>query len=438
MAEKKMENQFWKYVLTAMPTILLDIVAIIVDGFFVGRAVGDAGLAAVNLAWPAAAVVYAVSKGIGAGGSVVMSTRRGAGDEEGAERARGNTIALLVLTAVVMTALLTVFLRPILRFLGAEGEIMELAWDYSYVIALGCSTYVLSTGLAPLLRNRGKTMAAMYAVTASILTNIVLDAVLTITIPWGVFGAGLATVIAGGVSSVICIGVILCDRREWLRRKDLRLEGKTVWSILKIGASPMGLFLSPSLVIVFSNWQCLRYGGDMAVAVYSVLSYLAGACQSLLQGVGEGVQPIISYCRGASDHDAVRRTLRRAAALTAGMTGAAMLFVLLFRGSLPAMFGTSAQAGEMICHAALYVAAALPFLGAARLLSSYFYAVDEARVATVMAYADPVLATPVFLFGLPLMGLGLEGVWMAYPAAQIALALMAMGLLHRYHRRVAA
>ncbi len=436
MNSKPIEKQFWKYVLPAMLTTTLDIFYVIVDGFFVGQAVGDPGLAAINLAWPVAALCFAVAKGIGSGGAVVMSTRRGAGDEEGAERARGNTVLMLLAASAVLTVSLTFFLEPVLRFLGAEGQMLELAMEYTRVVAIGCGAYVMSSGLTPLLRNRGKTVAAMCALSVSMIANVLLDALLTMVIPWGMFGAALATVISEGLSAAICAGVMLSDRKEWIRRRDLVPERKTVWNILKIGASPMGLFLSPSLVIVFSNWQCLAYGGEMAVAVYSVLSYLSGACQSLLQGVGEGVQPIISYCRGAENYAAMKRTLRKAAAMTMAMAVLAMALIFLFRGGLPDLFGTSEEVGNVICRAALFVMAALPFLGATRLLSSYFYAVDEPRLAMVMAYADPAAATPVFVFLLPML-FDLDGVWLAYPAAQAALAAAALWMLRRYHKRVA-
>ena len=114
----------------------------------------------------------------------------------------------------------------------------------------------------------------------------------------------------------------------------------------------------------------------------------------------------------------------------------AMALIFLFRGGLPGLFGTSEEVGNVICRAALFVMAALPFLGVTRLLSSYFYAMDEPRLAMVMAYADPAAATPVFVFLLPML-FDLDGVWLAYPAAQAALAAAALWMLRRYHRRVA-
>ena len=77
MDRKSIEKQFLKYVVPSMFTMLLTGFYTIVDGFFIGRAIGDVGLAAINIAWPITAVMLAVGTGIGTGGSVLMSTHRG-------------------------------------------------------------------------------------------------------------------------------------------------------------------------------------------------------------------------------------------------------------------------------------------------------------------------------------------------------------------------
>ena len=78
-----------------MLTMLLMGFYAIIDGFFVGHAIGDTGLAAINLSWPIAAFLLAAGTGIGAGGSVVMSTRLGEGRLEESRRAYGNTFFVL-------------------------------------------------------------------------------------------------------------------------------------------------------------------------------------------------------------------------------------------------------------------------------------------------------------------------------------------------------
>ena len=82
-----MKKEYLKYILPSTLSFLLTGIYSIVDGIFVGRAMGDAGLAAINIAWPLVALIFSLGTGIGMGAAVVMSLNRGAGDEKKAARA---------------------------------------------------------------------------------------------------------------------------------------------------------------------------------------------------------------------------------------------------------------------------------------------------------------------------------------------------------------
>ena len=69
-----LKRQFFCYALPSMLSQLLNSCFIIVDGFFIGRNLGDIGLAAINVAWPITAFIQAVSLGLGLGGAVRLST----------------------------------------------------------------------------------------------------------------------------------------------------------------------------------------------------------------------------------------------------------------------------------------------------------------------------------------------------------------------------
>lgn len=77
-----LKRQFFRYALPSMLSQLLNSCFIIVDGFFIGRNLGDVGLAAINVAWPITAFIQAVSLGLGLGGAVRLSTALGRGDKE--------------------------------------------------------------------------------------------------------------------------------------------------------------------------------------------------------------------------------------------------------------------------------------------------------------------------------------------------------------------
>lgn len=431
MQRQPSEKQFFRYVLPSMLAMLLTGFYAIIDGFFVGRAVGDTGLAAINIAWPIAAFLLAAGTGIGAGGSVVMSTRLGENDREGSRRAYGNTIFTLLSFSAVITVVLLLAYQPILGFLGAKGTLFSYSAEYTQIIVAGSAFQIFGTGLVPLLRNKGKTISAMAAMVAGLLTNIFLDALFIMGFSWGLFGAAFATVIAQAVVAVISLVLLFFHRDDRIRIRELKPHAKTVSKLVKIGLSPFGMSFAPSLVIILANWQCLAYGGDIAVAAYSVLMYFYTSAQLLMQGVGEGAQPLFSYFNGAGDHKTAHSLLRRSLVMVLLLSAALCVAGILLRETIPAIFGTSTEASALVASALTIIPFAFPLTGTARLSSSFFYAMQKTRYSALIIYIDPLLLTPLFLFLLPL-AFGLTGIWLSIPAAQGALVILTACLFRGY------
>ena len=93
---------FAKYVLPSVLAFALSGVYAIVDGFFVGQSVGDAGLSAINVAFPVVSLMQSLGTGIGMGGAVLWSVRRSA-DESAAARYVRATLWLLLFASAAMT-----------------------------------------------------------------------------------------------------------------------------------------------------------------------------------------------------------------------------------------------------------------------------------------------------------------------------------------------
>lgn len=442
------ERQFARYVLPSMFTMLLTGFYAIVDGFFIGRATGDVGLAAINIAWPVTAVIMATGTGIGVGGSILMSLLKGQGEKEASRKAKALTLLLLLAASLVVTALFLWCYRPLLALLGAQGKVMDAAADYTRVVVLGSILQIMGCGAAPLLRNSGRTLAAMFSMVSGLLVNILLDWLFVMVFRWSITGAAVATITAQGVVAAIVL-ILLFTAREKRDGGSFRAlfsseagDGPGAWGwmirrILIIGLSPFGLSLAPNVILIFNNLQCLRYGGDSAVAAYAVITYLASPAQLLLQGIGDGVQPLISFCRGAGERGQMKRLMQKSFLLSMSIAVLFTLAGILGRTLFPAAFGTAPETQALIETGLVIYSAGFVFTGVVRLLSAYFYACAHTGVSTLLIYADPILLSPLLLALLPLAW-ELNGVWAAFPAAQLLLAVMAGLFYLRDARRAAA
>lgn len=424
--DKNISKKFWKYVIPSMFTCLLSGIYCLVDGLFIGRAVGDAGLAGINIAWPIPALILAVGTGIGIGGSVVMSNYIGKNELNKAKQARGNTIVLLVLAAIILTVILYVSIEPLLRLLGATAEVYDAALIYCKIFVLGSIFQLLGTGFTPILRNMGHVMFAMTIMIIGFITNIIFDYLLIIVFDLGIAGAAIAT-LTGQALVVIAACLIIFSKRNFLSLNNYKLDASIVSKIIKIGLSPFGLSLSPSIIIIFANWQCIRYGGNIAVAAYAVLSYVISTAQLLVQGVGEGTQPLISYYKGAKRLDVIqhirKKTIVLAVLLSFGIGG----LTIAIKTIIPTIFGASPEASILIADSLPIFAAAFPLIAVSRATSAYFYGIQHANYASILVYLDPLVITPLTMMLLPLL-FSLNGVWLAIPVTQSIIVMTALVL----------
>ena len=298
----------------------------VMDGLFVGRAVGDTGLAAINIAWPIAAVITAVGIGIGSGGSVLYSNSNGKGEQERGEVVYHQTITLLFAAAMVLLIVLGFTYPAILSALGAKGDVYQKAVEYIQIIIFGAVFQVMGTGFIPMLRNRNLAFQAMVSMAAGMGVNGVLNYLLLFVVKIGIRGAAVGTIAAQFV--VLVISSYLIYGRQKVHLKVV-WQHKMIGEILKIGISAFGLSLAPSIVLLFTNLQCLKYGGDAAVACYAVISYIVFPVQSMLMGIGDGTQPLMSFYSGAKKMEELRFVKKIASIAVVGMGAVFFVIVIL-------------------------------------------------------------------------------------------------------------
>ena len=313
-------RDFFRSVAPSMLAFALSGVYAIVDGFFVGNALGDNALAAVNLAFPLTAFLQAAGTGLGMAGAIRYAVCTGGEDLPGRRRALGTGLTLLGAAGVLLTALYLLFGVGVLRLFGARGEVLELAREYLTWVTLGAVFQVLGTGLVPFLRNMGCSVAAMAAMMAGFASNIVLDWLFVWVVPWGMAGAAVATVLGQGVTFLVCAAVML-RRGEKPALGDAALFRRILWAAL----SPFGLTFSPNLTLIFVNKSAVLAGGDSAVACYAAISYLTCVVLLLIQGVTDGSQPLLSLTHGRGDE--------RGVLILRGMTLAGAVLLSRTRGA---------------------------------------------------------------------------------------------------------
>ena len=428
----KLHKEFFHYVIPSMLAFALSGVYAIADGFFVGNALGDSALAAVNIAYPLTAFLQAVGTGIGMGGAIQYAISAGTENPKKGRQYFGMSLIMLTISGILLSALLLLSAPVILRFFGASGTIGELAQEYILYIAFGAIFQVLGTGLVPFIRNMGGAVSAMAAMIAGFLTNIFLDYLFVWHLPFGMMGAAVATVIGQAVTFLVCVAFFIAKKKKPLLRfgKDGIFLFKT---ILKVGLSPFGLTFSPNITLILINKSAALVGGAAAVTCYAPVSYISAIIILLLQGVSDGCQSLISLSYGEGRHDRTKQFRNLAYSFAAAVSLLCMGVLFLLRGQAAALFGASPQITARVADILPVFLSGYLFVSISRVTTAYFYATDKDLQAYIMIYGEVIILFLLLLI-LPQMT-GIGGTWFSVPFSQLAAMCISIFLIMKEKKK---
>ena len=421
--------------MASMITMFLQSAYSMIDGLFVSNLIGDTALSAVNVAWPVIAVVTAIGTGVGCSGAVMMSTKQGEGKNEESNIVRANVILALLASSIVVTILFLVLLTPLLKLMGAEGELLRLSQIYGRVMLTGGVLQILSCGLTPLLRNDNRAVSAMMIMVGGLFANLGLDFVFMYVFHMGIGGAAGASLCAQLFTTLCCLIILGTKKTDPIRFSQFMIRKEYWKKIFKTAVSPFGISLTPSLLILYHNVACLKFGGDLAVNAYALISSTVGSYRVLLIGVAEGIQPLASYAYGAHDFHAIRKIRNKAVITAMGVSFFLFIFTIATARFYPAIYGYEGEAAELGYHAVMVTAAQLIFTGLVRVTNSFFYSVGKDKYSLFMIYFDPLIMTPLTIVILPRI-LGLDGIWITAVVTQFILNIVAFGMFASHERQM--
>lgn len=401
----------------------------IVDGWFVGNYLSEEGLAAINVAYPITAFILATGTALGMGGSIFISISQGQDRPEEQRRYLGITLVMLLMAGVAETIIMYVAYPHILVFFGASGELMTLGEEYIRWIIFGTAFQIIGSGLVPVVRNYDGAHIAMISMITGFMVNVILDWLFIAVFGWGMMGAALATVLGQGCSIVPSL-IFLAVRKKLIGYIIPTADMKKIKEILTVAVSPFGLTFAGSVIIIIMNKNAIIHGGDRAAACYAVISYVAYIVQMLIQGVGDGSQPLISRYYGAGNMDMVRKLRNMALTMSLVTSAVSAAALVIWSREISAFFGMSERGISDVAGAMPYFAAGMLFIAVERVMTSVFYAMDENKYAYTLIYGELILMGILATVVLPPL-MGVTGVWLSVPVSQAALAVLSVILLRK-------
>lgn len=281
-----------------------------VDTVIVGKFVGTKALAAVGSTGTIGFLILGFLMGLTAGFTVLTSQRFGAGDMPGMRKTVGSAAVLSVIVSVVMTVISMAFMKPLLILMNTPEDIFQDAYKYIMIICAGIFTQVMYNLLAGILRALGNSKTPLYFLLFSAALNIVLDLVLIIVFHLGAAGAAYATVIAQGVSALLCL-IYIIKKVPILKldRWDFKLDGHLVRQQLAIGF-PMALQYSITAIGAMMVQAALNVLGSVHVAAFTAANKIEQVVTQVYVALGTTMATYCAQNMGAGKVKRISRGFR--------------------------------------------------------------------------------------------------------------------------------
>jgi putative MATE family efflux protein len=421
--------------LPTMVGMLINALYNLVDAYFVGG-LGTNQMGAITVAYPLGQIVVGLGLLFGNGAAAYLSRLLGRGDKKTANKVASTALYSSVIIGAIVIICSIIFLKPILRQLGALEEMMPYAISYTSIYITFSIFNVFNVTMNNIVSSEGAAKTAMFALLAGAILNVILDPIFIYTLNMGITGAAIATAVSQMVSTCVYLIYIFKKKsifsfsiKEYSCTKDVMPE------ILKIGIPTLIFQLLTSLSISMINSAAKDYGSSALAATGPVTKILSMGTLVVF-GFLKGFQPIAGYSYGAKKFDRLGQAIKTSIVWSTAFCLIFGLATLLFSDGIMSAFTKDDLQMIEIGKVALR-ANGLSFIlfGFYTVYSFLFLVMGKAKEGFFLgACRQGICFIPVILL-LPRM-LGLNGILFAQPIADVLSAVITVFMAIHLHRQL--
>ncbi|MEH6443862.1 MAG: MATE family efflux transporter [Oceanospirillaceae bacterium] len=421
---------FISHVMTAIIAVMISGIYVITDGMFVGHYLGKDGLAAVGIAYPVFMVLPGIGLMLGIGGGALISIHRGANNVAASAITFTTSLTLIVLLSLISFLFLQLSSDFLLHLQSVDLQILTMGAEYLAVYTYSALLVVASSALTLYIRNDNSPNIAMCIMVTGALLNIFFNYLLLGVLSLGIAGAAYASVISMTVVCLCCIGYFyssICS--SFIKFERYKFDRALACSILLTGSSVLAMYLYSGFVMAVHNKLFSQYGNSSSLSAFSIVGYLMAIYYMLAEGIGNGVQPLISFFHGQKS-SFKKRQLLNVSMLIVALLGVcyyvllnmySLFFINLFNSDIDVV--TKATTGLNYHLTAMFLE------GIIIIASVYFSAIQRGATALFIAIANMLVQLPLLYF-LPKIW-GEFGVWLALPISNVVMILLIAPLLFK-------
>ena len=412
---------YFKYLVAASGSAMVVSVFGMIDAMMVGQYHGPTGTAALAVFSPLWSIIYCLGLLSGIGGSVLFANLRGRGEEGEAQQYFTSAMLYGVFLSAVAMIGIAVFRDPLLRFFGADEELLCLAKLYLKPILWAFPCCVFTSIFSAYLRNDNNPGLATKAVIIGGVFNCVADCVCVFVLDLGILGAGIATSAAQYLAMFAMMAHFL-SKKNTLRFVKPVDAWKKIGNITLTGFSTAISDLALGIIGILFNRQVMKYLGSDALSVYGIIIQVTVLAQCIAYGTGQAAQPIISQNYGAGQYGRIRECTKYSLCSAMGMGVFWMLVMLAFPNTLMNFFMDATPAVAEIAPRILRTYGLSYLLMPLNIFMTYYFqAMMKPNLAMTVSLARGAVISGAMILLLPMV-LGPDSIWYAMVITELLIA----------------
>lgn len=414
---ENLKSKFMKYVSLNVIGMIGISCYIFADTFFVAKALGTVGLAALNFSIPVYTIMSGFGLMIGIGGATNYSINQQQKNSSDTSFTHslvfGGVMSILFLLAGIL------FAKPLAVLLGADETTLSLTRTYLTTIMVFAPFYIGNNILLAFIRNDNNPRLAMIAMLVSSFSNIVLDYIFMFPFSMGMFGAAFATSLSP-VISICILSTHFIKKKHNFHIVKSKIVFSKIWNIVTLGLSSFIGELASSVALITFNLAILKIGGNTGVAAYGIVANVAFIATAIFTGISQGIQPLCSEYYGKGEMKFVNRTL--AYSITTATALGILIYgiIYIFTNDIVAVFNSEQDKQlMMIASQGMKIYFLGYFVAGINIVSCAFFSaiskVKEAMIVSILRSSlllVPAVLTLSMLFKM-------NGIWFSFVITEL-------------------
>ncbi|MDO4473979.1 MAG: MATE family efflux transporter [Eubacteriales bacterium] len=445
-----------KYAVPCIISLLVGALYNIVDQIFIANAsyLGSYGNAANTVVFPLTVVALAIAVMIGDGCCAFVSISLGKKEIHTAKKSVGNSVILMIVCGVILTAFYLAFSEQIITVFGGtvNAETYHHSREYFFYISLGIPFYMFGQAMNPVIRADGNPKFAMVSTLLGAVVNIILDPVFIFVFQWGMMGAAVATVIGQIVTAILAVWYLMHMKAIKPEKGDYCLAGSICKKTLILGITSFLSQISLVAAMAAINNMIRKYGAldpvfgqeqyaQIPMAVVGIVMKFFQIVISIVVGMAAGCIPIVGFNMGAGKKQRVKELFIKLLTAEALVGFVSLILVEFFPKQLIGIFGAANESvyyTEFAVKAFRIYLCLMVFACVNKACFIFLQAMGKALASTMLSLIREVVFGVGFALLLPLIW-GLDGVLYSMPASDlltfIVAALLIIGTYKELNRK---